>query len=203
MANDSSSGGALLGAISQPNQNDLQLQNFLHDWLVGITGLAPINVVPKWQPEAPNIGAITTDWLAFGITDKKTEGYPYIHHVNSSVTFPNGYDELIRHEVFRLSCSIYGPNADNTSTILREGIYVPQNNEALWLNGMGLVHNTDIITMPELFKDRWVYKNILSITIRRNITIQYAIENILTASGTIYTDYIQKNGTYYHESFTN
>lgn len=183
--------------------SDIELQNFLHDWLTGVTGLDPHNVIPKWQAEPPNIAGVTADWMAFGITNKKTEGYPYIQHFPSSAAFPNGYDQLKRNEILTCFCHVYGPNADNTSTILRDGVFIPQNTEQLWLNDMGLVHNGDIITLPELIKDKWIYRNVLQITIRRKITLQYAVENILTAGVGIYTDTLNKDGTYYHETFTN
>ena len=199
MPNTSATGGYIAPIGNPAPMSDTNLQNFIHDWLVGITGLAPNYVIPKWQPEQPNIPDVGVDWLAFGMISRITEGYPYIKHYNSSVQYPNGYDEMRRNETLMYRVSIYGPNADNSAMTLREGMFLPQNTEQLFLNNMMVVMNGELITLPELIKDKWMYRVDFTFTLRRQIILDYAIENLLTASGVIDTDYKENGGSYYSE----
>jgi len=194
--NTSATGGYLVGVGNPAVLSDAALQNFFHDWFVGISGLQAQYVRPRWQPEPPNIPDIAIDWMAFGVTEKKYFGMPAVIHHASSGGFPNGYDELIRQQSLKIMASIYGPNADQTTEMLANGMYIAQNLELLTLNNIGLVECGEPIVAPELIKEQWYYRVDLPIWLNRSIVIDYAVENILTASGTI-------NNGIFTETFNN
>jgi hypothetical protein len=190
MPNTSASGGYLVPATTPAPLEGNALVDFLQAWVVGVTGLSGANVRPLWQPEPPNIPSETTDWLAFGIVRRTPDDYvAEIHHATG-----NGYDELRRHEILHLRASFYGPNADNYASILRDGMQVSQNHEVLSANSMGFVESGEPVTVPELLKEKWLYRVDLPFSIKRQIVRQYGVENILTANGTlnneVYTEQI-------------
>lgn len=138
-------------------------------------------VRPRWQPEPPNIPSETTDWLAFGITNREADTFAAELHYPTGL----GYNEIRRHEVLTILVSVYGPNADNTAHLLREGMQLAQNLEPLSLNNMGLVESGDIRTVPELLKEKWLYRLDLTFRIRRQIVRDYTVENLVSAQATL------------------
>lgn len=188
MVNTSATGGPLAPVeLNSPgiSTTGVLLENFMHDWVAGVTGLLPKNVRPRWQAEMPNIPEITVDWMAFGLMNRTTEGFPYIKHFASSAGFPNGYDELRRNEILEYMASVYGPNAEYIAEVLREGMYISQNIESLFLNNLAIVSNSNIVTIPELIKEKWVFRADLRFTVRRHIILDYPVLNILHSTETI------------------
>lgn len=177
MANDSSTGGALLPASSPAPLEDAGLLDFLHDWVQGITGLPATMIRPRWQPEPPNIPDEAVDWAAFGIMRREADTFVYEEH-HPDV---NGYDELRRHEILHILLSFYGQNADNYCSLLREGMQVAQNREVLGLAGMGVINCGDISTVPEFVKEKWLYRTDLPFSIRRQIIREYPVLNLLSS----------------------
>lgn len=98
------------------------------------------------------------------------------------------YNVITRHETFEVLCSIYGPNADDISSLIREGLSVPQNRENLALGGMGLVSCGQVTPAPTLTNTQWQYKLDMVITFKRSITRTYPIRDILSATGELVTD---------------
>lgn len=185
--NTSATGGALLPtATPAPLEGEL-LQNFFHHWFAGITGLANTLIRPRWQPEPVNMPAHTATWMAFGITRRESDTFASEQHFPSG----DGYNEIRRHEVLNLTLSFYGPDADNYVHLLREGVQVAQNRELLTVNNMGLVETGEIVTVPELVKEKWYYRVDMVIRIRRQIVRRYAVESLLkgqlTLNNEIYT----------------
>ena len=192
MPNTSATGGALT-PLSPPGPKILEgnaLQDFFQSWLVGITKLPNDMLRPRWQPEPPNIPPNDTDWGAFGITSRKSDTF--------AAEFPDpsnpGYNVLRRHQELQLSVTFYGPNAEMYADILNDGVQVSQNLDLLRLNGMGFVGASDITTVPELLKEKWLMRCDITLTIRRQIVRDYGVQTILSAEGTI------NNGDY-TESF--
>jgi hypothetical protein len=180
MVNTSATGGILL-PTGAPPANDVELQDFLQSWIVGITGILSKNVMPRWQKEPPNIPGENVDWLSFGIVRREAETFAAEIHISAG----DGSDEIRRHEILHILVSFYGPNADNNLSILREGMQVGQNREPLGLAGMGIVGCEDSTTIPEMIKERWMYRVDLPFSIRRQIVRTYPILNILSSKTTI------------------
>jgi hypothetical protein len=190
MANDSSTGGFLLpdGAITAPLEDET-LDDFLHDIVAGVTGLGGTLVRPRWQPEPAAIPSFGTDWLAFGIVSRRADSFAVEIHDGSGANGA-GVDILIRHEELDLLCSFYGPNCQGYGSLLRDGICVAQNREALFLAGMGLISVGDLTRAPELIKNRWVPRCDLTMRLRREIRREYAVLNLRTAALSVAADTI-------------
>lgn len=179
MSNTSATGGYL---TSTPILEDQALFDFMHDLITGITGMDPTLVRPRWQPEPPDLPDFNVNWCAFGITEGETEpGTAYVVHQDS----PQILDQLQRHETLDVFASFYGPNASSLAKTLRDGLQVAQNREILQLASMGLVSTGDVVTAPELIKERWLYRVDLSVKIRRQIVRTFTVLDLASASGTL------------------
>ena len=181
---DSSTAGYLQPASSPAPLEGNTLQDFFHDWIMGITGLAATNIFPRWQPEPPNLPADTVDWLAFGITKREADTNAAELHSPSGT----GYNIIVRQEILSILVSVYGPNADSTAEVLREGMQLAQNRETLSLADMGLIECGDIVIAPEIVKEKWMYRLDLTFRIRRQITRQYSILSMLSSEVILDTD---------------
>lgn len=182
---DSSTGGYLLpnGAIAPPLE-DGALDDFLHDLVAGITGLAADLVRPRWQEEPPNLPPRSTDWVAFGVVSRTSDPNAAVTH-DGAAAEGEGADIVIRHEQLDLLASFYGPNCQAYGARLRDGLAVGQNREALLLAGMGLSSVGDLTRAPELIKGKWLSRADLPVQIRREIRREYPILNLTRASGDV------------------
>ena len=153
------------------------LENFLHDWIAGITGLSGTLVRPSWQPEPPNLPSVDTDWVAFRVQNRSAD--TFIAEVHSPDV--GGYNEIRRHEVLNVFISFYGPNADSFAHLLREGMQVGQNREVLTVNNFGVVGSGDVVAAPELVKDKWYYRADMTVQLRRQIKRVYGVKSILSS----------------------
>jgi len=177
VSNTSATGGYLT-----PSTTALEgqaLLDFFQAWLVGLTNLAPTNVRPRWQREPGNIPLETADWIAFGIARRESDVFTAEVYTASNP----GYNETRRHEILNFAVSIYGPNADATAQQLREGMQITQNLEVLNVASMGLIDSGDLVTLPELVKDKWYYRIDFTFRIRRQIVTGYAVQRL--ASGNV------------------
>jgi len=194
MSNTSATGGPLLpSAVPEPLE-DQALRDFLQAWISGVSGLLAEMVRPRWQPEPGNLPAENVNWAGFGVQRVESD-------VNAAeLHFPSdpGYNELRRHEILNVMASFYGPGASGYAKKFRDGIQVAQNREVLSLNSMGLVESGDVISFPELVKNKWYYRADMSFRIRRQIVRQYPVLNIMSATASlkneIYTEPINVQG---------
>lgn len=192
MTTDSSTGGYLLpvsgGANPSPAPlDDEALENFLHDFISGITGISAANVRPRWQPVPPNALPQNTDWCAFGILERPGDNLAVAGHIPAAGGNP-GYDVVRRHEVLSILCSFYGPNADKNTSLFREGLAVGQNREVLQLNNMGLQSVGNPLTVPALVNEIWQRRVDLNVKIKRLIVLYYPVLDLASAGGSVITD---------------
>lgn len=101
---------------------------------------------------------------------------------------PNSYDIVLRSEDITVLCSVYGPNADDTASAMREGFSVAQNREALQLNNVPYIGAGDITIVPSLVNNKWYYRVDIPLWFRRGIRRVYPILDIASANGTLNTD---------------
>ena len=186
--NTSATGGLLLpnpAPAPQPIE-DAALVDFFEELVVGITGLPQDLVRPRWQAQMPAMPDINTDWIALGIQERPSDTFPAISH-QGSLNGGNGVDVLGRNETLEILVSIYGPNADGNAALLRDGLYVSQNREALQLAGMGLKEVDRIIAVPPLYNAQWYYRLDMKVYVQRLVLRTYPVLNLESIQGTIKT----------------
>lgn len=180
MSNTSASGG-YLQPTPPPPLDGAALEDFFHDFIVGLTALPNTLVRPAFQIEPPNIPPKGTIWLAFAFEDVASDTFPFVGHhpVN------DGGDELQRHEEFDVRCSVYGSGAGSdaraTAKLLRDNLAIAQNREPLRAQAMGLVSCGAPLPVPVLLKQTWLYRLDIVFRIRRCVTRDYDVLNIVEA----------------------
>ena len=185
--NDSSSGGVLAPSGQPPVLNDDPLVDVYSALISGLTGITRQYVRPRWQPVAPpNQPDINTNWVALGITAQTADTFAYVGHV-ATINGGAGGDVMTRHEQITLLCSFYGPNAAANASLVRDGLSIAQNREALQLIGVGLISVGDIKTTTEQLNNQFYRRLDMPINSRRAVTRTYAVLNLLGATGTAHT----------------
>jgi len=187
MTNTSATGGPLAPSAPpapQPLEGQALL-DFLQGLFVGILGIDGKLVRPRWQPEPPNIPTEGNAWIAFGVTARPSDTYPFIGQL-SGVDDAN---QLQRHEQLTILLSLYdlgsGGQADALAALLRDGLAVPQNRELLQLNLMGLTEVGEPIAVPSLLKERWLYRVDMTVVIAREILRNYPVLPLQEVVGTL------------------
>lgn len=147
---------------------------------------------PRWQPEPPNLPATGKDWAAFGVVKRASDTFASVQHFADA---DKGFDELQRHEELDVLVSFYGPNADALAMAVRDNSQIHQNQEALLLAGMGLIETSEITTVPSLMKNKWLYRADITVRIRRAISRQYRVQDLLVADITLHVGNTVAGGT--------
>lgn len=167
----------------QPLEGD-KLVDFLQSVVVGCTGLDGQWVRPRWQPEPPNLPAADQNWCAVGTIDRVSDTYAVVTHDGDG----EGADNLQRQQDITMLCSFYGPDADSYAELLRDGLQIAQNREALQLANMAVKSTGDAVPAPSLVKERWLYRIDVRVTFTRQINRRYPVLNLLSAEGSIERD---------------
>lgn len=160
---------------------DDAFENFIQLVLVGISGLPGAMVRPAFQLEPPPQPDRETDWLAFSIVHQDADVYAITENLEATTDFE-------RHETVQVLLSSYGPNAQRTLALLRDGFQVEQNRAVMTANGMGLQETGRMQRAPSLIKDKWLNRYDMSLIFRRQIRRSYAIESLLTAQVDLHND---------------
>ena len=180
MPNTSTTGGVLLPTII--NDNDLLLDRKIHDLLYTITSIDKKLVFPMWQEVPPAIPPINTDWISFGILNRKDDFTGNDNIISDMVT------KVISYQDITLLCSIYGSNASRTYQKIKYGLNVSQNRE--YIRSIGLAYkNIDetITTSTELNKQ--FYKRLdCKIYFTYKMITTYEVGNLLQADGQFNVD---------------
>lgn len=291
--NTSATGGYLLPATNTPFPANLTFRQFLQTVFVGVSGLPPDLVRPRWQAYPPKQPDLNTNWMAMGVTSRTPDANAYVGvdtakaaqgtlelvcnpisgdtlTVNGvTLTFVNGSasgnqiliagtavlttsvlqtflafsaDPLIqeasytllsnvitvtsfvlgtegnaftlaatgqtilvsgstltggstnanitqRHEDLEVQCAFYGPDCADYSAIVRDGFQIPQNLEALRSANMGFISTGAAMHIPDFVNERWIDRFEMSVFLRREIIRSYPILTLLSASGSIQTQF--------------
>jgi hypothetical protein len=166
VSNNSSTGGYISQTATAPTINHL-----IHDQIAGILGLDNTLVRPKNQPSPPPPPAFGTDWVGFGSSQVKTDGFA---HIGSDGT-------LTRQENFQVTVSIYGSNADSNARKLRDSLEVAQNWETM--SGLKFMGSTQYIRVPELHNGRWLQRYDFTYNVSQNAENNYSILSLDGLSG--------------------
>ena len=182
MANNSSTGG-YLAPSGTPPLDDQALDRFFHDVFMGVTSLPAALIRPRWQINPGNMPPSGTDWMAQGDVEREDEGVAWQYFAKGTQTFT-----LARNQTITNLVSIYGPNASTNEALLRDGLSLDQNREAMNLQGIGLVRVGDPRNMSMLINEQWSKRIDVRITFRRQIVRTYPILTIQSGSVQIETD---------------
>ncbi|VVD29161.1 conserved protein of unknown function [Paraburkholderia dioscoreae] len=183
VANDSSTGGYLLPVDAGPPY-DAELDAIFQKMVVGLTALPGSLVRPRWQPTAPKQPEPGVDWCAIGVMVTTPDAGPAIIHVGAG----EGSDVVQRHEEIELLCSFYGPHGSRLANMARDGMYMPQNNDILRANEMGLICVGTVTPAPDMVNQQWVRRYDVSISVRRNAQRVYPTLNLTSAEVAVRTD---------------
>lgn len=185
MTNTSATGGYLVPSSTAPDY-DAALDRIVQQMVVGITGLPGTMVRPRWQPNPPKQPEPSVDWCAIGVQSVIPDDGPAIVHDGSG----DGSDTSSRHETMEYVASFYGPHGLGNATLLRDGIAIPQNVEAIEAAGLRFVETSSITPAPALYNEQWIRKYDIRLTLRRQVSRTYPVRNLLSAVGTIHGEAI-------------
>ena len=183
VGNTSATGGFLLPLVPPPD-DDLTLDVDVQKTVAGITGFALNNVVPRWQQKPPAQPEIDVNWVAVGVSSTVTNYRPAVVHRGED----GGSDVLMAQEQLTCLLSFYGPAASGYAKVLRDGIQIAQNREAMSLLGLSLVEIGRATTLPAVVGQLWQRRVDFELVLRRQVTWVYAVQNLDSASGTIVQD---------------
>ena len=186
MSNTSATGGYLTPSnIAPPDDQDLD--RIFHDLFVGVSGIDPKLVRPRWTAEPGNMPALGSSWIAQGVTDRRED---------PTVTqwFTEGVGiTIIRQQEIDNLVSFYGIGAAALESIVRDGLYLDQNREALGLLGIALVIVGNPRNASMLINERWNKRIDVQITFRRVIKRIYPVLSLQSAYATEHTDNVTQN----------
>jgi len=166
--------------------NDQILRRFLQTLVVGITGMDPTLVRPRWQPNPANEPDFTDDWAAIGTINRERDCFAAVLH--STDGSGNGWDTVYRNQILDVLSSFYGPNCEQNSELFAMGLCLAQNREAMELNGFGLVSTEETLVVPALLKERWLMGMDIHFRVRRQQIYTYPVPNLKSAQGSLVTD---------------
>lgn len=183
MANTSTTGGYLVAGSPAP-ADDVDLNVIFQEAVVGITGLDPTLVRPRLQLIQPKRPEAPITWAAVGVHEVEPWGDPSIQHVpatydSSGKLLTPAMDVLTEHVTLRVMVTFYGPQAERYGGILRRGIALPQNMEALSAQNIKLAHRGTLRGVGEIINELQVSRWDLDLLFNRKTTAQYPIEDAL------------------------
>lgn len=160
---------------------DDDLDNVLQGMVVGITGLDPTLVRPRWQPTVPKQPEPDVDWCSIGVVESNPDTYAHVEHLSGvSITDQSG-DLSKRHEELSVLVSFYGPHSKSYLGVLRDGLGIEQNLYALKASGLYFVAMDRGRAAPEFINQQWIRRWDSAMTFRRMVARTYAVNNIVSA----------------------
>lgn len=166
--NTSATGGYLRPSGGSVLSDDA-LEDVIQAHVVGITGLDGSLVRPRWQRIAPKMPEPTQTWIAVGSLSKVTDDGPAFLQSDESQTY-------IRHQVINVLATAYGPESEGVLELLRDGLYIPQNNQPLAEYDIKFASaDAEIRSVPELVNQQWIRRYDFTYRLRRRIVREYQI----------------------------
>lgn len=154
---------------------DNPLDDFLHGFLAGLSGLSNQLVRPRWQPEPPNIPDFDVDWLAWGILDIEEDRFAY---QGQSLQDPDNFGVVERDEIMLMLMSFYGPRAGQLAKQVSASLQLGQNRAYLRSQNLTVVEVMDHVRVPALTKEKWVPRVDQRVRFRRRATWAYQIKTL-------------------------
>jgi len=176
MPNTSATGGYLLPEQFPAPLDDDALDDFFQAVAVGITGLDPKLVRPRFQEKPLKQPDRSTTWAAIGVMRVDTEFDGYIGHDPGE----GAGDKVRRYETLEIMASFYGPLSHRYASLLRDGLSIPQNNEPFLLRSMGLADLGPLFRTGDLLNQGWVRRVDFTFRVRRTVYRTYPVLNVKT-----------------------
>ena len=162
--------------------DDNALALALQALVVGVTGLDPTLVRPRWQPQMPKRPSAQTNWAAIGVTTYIAQDYPeYVQDEELSGT-------LRRLEHVHVLAIFYGPSSSNYASLFRDGLYIEQNLAVLYRSGLKLISADDITHAPEEINTGWIPRSDVPLRFTRMINRVYPTRTITSAEVIVTAD---------------
>lgn len=178
---NSSTGGYLLPTSATP-LDDSALDHYFHDVFTAILGFDATLIRPRWQVDPANMPANGVNWIAQGVTNRRDDD------VASQVLSVDGLSTTVsRNQELDNLVSFYGPGASGVEALLRDGLSLDQNREAMNLTGLVLVRVGEPRNASMLVNERWVKRIDCIVTFRRLISRVYSVQSLLSAQTTLIT----------------
>lgn len=181
MSGNTSASGGFLTPTDDALVEDPELTNLFQATTVGITGLIPQNVRPRWQTTPPGQPDYNVDWCSVGIMSSGPTDYAY-QDMQTDGTYL--YKQL---EALELLWSFYGPNSDANARKLRAGFYIKQNLDLLATAGIKLIEIRETMLVPVLVNTRFIGQTDVPGSFTRLVKRIYPVLPIESANGTIQT----------------
>jgi len=182
LSNDSTTRGYLTPVGDAPLY-DLDLEQQVSQWILGITGLpAEVVFIQRLDPQGqvPQSGVT---WCEFSISVVPRDNMPATVQVSETESQQWGWEDAQIHLFF------YGPRGAGTVAMFRDGLWIEQNNRELYLNtGFALQDTGTITNIPILINDIWVRRYDFTVFLSRKIIRTYAIKSVLDSNVTITGD---------------
>jgi hypothetical protein len=178
-ANSSTVGYIKPQTPNPPPFGKLSFEQFLQTVFVGVSGLPGDLVRPKWQVNPPAQPDILVDWLAIGLAEDDADTFTY------SGVDDNGNNQFMRMEALAVQCTFYGPNSLDYMRIVRDGLQLGQNREALQKALMDFVNTSKGMRVPDLVNERWVNRWEMTAYFRRQDMRVYPILDFVSGSGSV------------------
>lgn len=151
---------------------DNPLDDFLHGWIAGLSGLPGSLVRPRWQPEPPNMPDFNVNWVAWGILEVEEDRFAYQGQQDDATGV------IERDEILLMLMSFYGPQAGQLAKRVSASLQLNQNRGYLRAQNMTVVEVMDHIRVPALVKELWVPRVDQRIRFRRRATWAYQIKTL-------------------------
>jgi len=178
--NSSATGGPLAPTSAAP-PDDLDLDVILQVVLASLTGLPRANVLPRWQETQPRIPDVGQNWIAVGVTEEAPFDTPALIHNGAG----DGSSTLRGTSRLEVLASFYGPKSNGYARLVADMLWIGQNREFLFRNGLALQNIGTLRRIPEILAMQARRRTDLPITLTRVYDRTLPILNVTQAVGTI------------------
>lgn len=170
MALDSTTSGYISPSV-EPIDDD-EIENLMHDAIVGLTGIEGSLVRPRWQPEPIQQPDFNENWVAFGITRWTPDTFSYQHQDDDS-------NHVVERDILLYVLhSFYGPKSAGMCARFRDAFDISQNRDQLVAAGIELIEVQEALNVPALLKAHWVKRVDVVVVYRRRTSRTFPVLTI-------------------------
>jgi hypothetical protein len=155
-----------------------ELVTMVIEVLRGVTGMPPGLIRPRWQPKAPNWPAEGIDWVSVGVVRTVPSDY-------GGQTFSD--EKLVHQQHLTVECllSIYGPSAVRIAGVVRAGLQMTLNQDAIHGIGLAVQDVGATTTLSEEVNSVFIPRLDLPVQFRMVMSTTYNVPEIRKSGGTI------------------